>query len=158
MDYRAVKMQFRHSGKLCFEDPIGNRFRWGRFDSWNAGNTGIFLLHDLQQLRGLVGTFAEVALDLVEYSSDQVIFHSPPGGFLWGKTNSEGLITFALIKSPYWYRLLYDLREIVYMQWDEGAEQGEGEWIPAVQDFPLPAAGGRAIEIHADGRVKIRNA
>ncbi|WP_375583060.1 hypothetical protein [Cyclobacterium xiamenense] len=149
-------MQFINEGKLRFEDPNGTRFQWEKFDSAKGKKDGVFLIHDLQQLRGLVGPFSEVALDLVEYSPDKVVFHSPPAGFLWSETNSKGLITFALIKSAYWRRLLFDLREIVYMQWEGRAAQGE--WMRAAQVFPLPAAGHKAIEIHADGRVKIRNA
>lgn len=156
MDYRAAKNQFKKSGSLTFKDPKGAHFRWRKPESPPPGAKGVFLIHEIYQLKALVGAFSEVALDLVEFSPDTVIFHSPPKGFLVSETISEGLITFALIKSPYWHRLLFELTETVYME--RIPEVEIDTMIYSEQVFPLPEKGAKSIELHADGKVKILNA
>ncbi|MDN3689332.1 hypothetical protein [Cyclobacterium jeungdonense] len=141
---------------LSFKDPKGAHFQWGKFGSRQPAGKGVFLIHETYQLQAMVGPFSEVALDLVEFSPDTVIFHSPPKGFLGSEMISEGLITFALIKSPYWHRLLFELREVVYMEWIPEIETADR--ICSEQVFPLSENGAKSIELHADGKVKIRNA
>ncbi|WP_162417993.1 hypothetical protein [Cyclobacterium roseum] len=156
MDYRAAKNQFKETESLTFKYPKGKCFRWVKAGSWQPTGKGVFLIHETYQLQALVGSFSEVALDLVEFSPDTVMFHSPPKGFLGTEMISEGLITFALIKSPYWHRLLFELREIVYMEWIP--ELVTPDLIGSDQAFPLAEKGARSIELHADGKVKIHNA
>ncbi|NHE59359.1 hypothetical protein [Cyclobacterium plantarum] len=155
MDYRAVKSQFRQTGKITLEDSRGQVFEWLSPGRYPTGASGIFLIHELYQLQALVGSFSEVALDIVEFSPDKVIFHSPPANGPKDGMNSTGLIKFALIKSPFWHRLLFELRETVVLQWVENTEEAphSGE-----QPFPLQAKGSKAMELHADGKVKIINA
>lgn len=155
MDYRAVKSQFRQTGKITLKDSRGQVFEWFSPDGCPPGSTGVFLIHELYQLQGLVGSFSEVALDIVEFSPDKVIFHSPPAKGPVIGMNSTGLIKFALIKLPFWHRLLFELRETVVLQWVEntGEVPHSGE-----QPFPLQAKGSKAMELHADGKVKIINA
>jgi len=152
VDYRSVKAQFRQTGKITFQDSRGKVFEWLSAGSNTAGAGGIFLIHEVYQLQALVGNFSEVALDIVEYAPDKVIFHSPPVNGFGNGVNSPGLIKFALIKSPYWHRLLFELRKTVVLQWPEKPEQ---PGLIGEQPFPLQEYGSKAMELHADGKVKI---
>ncbi|SHN13333.1 hypothetical protein SAMN04488057_107180 [Cyclobacterium lianum] len=155
MDYRAVKSQFRQKGTITIKDSRGTTFQWFSPKDPNMPHTGVYLIHEVFQLQALAGSFSEVALDIVEYSADKVIFHSPPAPGINGRVNSGGLIKFALIKSPFWHRLLFELRDTVEMQWVE--KSGEIPFL-AQEAFPLHFSETETMELHADGRVKTRKA
>ena len=151
MDYRELRTQFNKKNKLGFKDQKGNCFEWMKTSQWKRGMEGFFLIHEIYQVQTLLGNFSEVALDIVEYSADEVVFLSPPSSWFLNERNSGGLIKFALINSPQWKQLLYHLKEIVFLKWVDDPETSA---IVMAEAFPLTRSS-RSMELHADGRVKI---
>lgn len=151
MDYRELRAQFSKTNKLSFQDQKGACFEWIKTSEWQPGMEGFFLIHEIYQLQSLLGNFSEVALDIVEYAADEVVFQSPPSSLFLNERNSGGLIKFALINSPQWKQLLHKIQELVFLKW---VDEPEPAGIPVAEAFPL-CRSSRKMELHADGRVKI---
>jgi len=151
VDYRELRAQFSKTNNLSFQDQKGACFGWIKSSQWKPGMEGLFLIHEIYQLQSLVGNFSEVALDIVEYAADEVVFLSPPSSLFLNERKSEGLIKFALINSPQWKQLLHHIQEMVFLKW---VDEPKPSTISGVADFPLNRKS-RMMELHADGRVKI---
>lgn len=145
------KDRFKREGSIAFHDGEGYNFRFLSIQSWKPEEGGILLLFDLYQLKGIVGNFSEVALDIIEFSPDKVVFHSPPVSWLTKEPVSKGLIKFALIKRPFWNRLLYQLGEVVVFQSAETAQDP----VHTKEVFSLNEGNVKEILLKADGGVKI---
>ena len=114
MDHKEISRQFTETGKISFEDTQGQGFDWVKVEQWRPEMDGLFLIHEIYQLKSLVGNFSEIALDIVEYAADETIFLSPQPSWNINKGKSGGLIKFALVGSPYWKQILQQIREIVF--------------------------------------------
>ncbi|EPR69029.1 hypothetical protein [Cyclobacterium qasimii] len=153
MDYKEVSRQFANTGQLSFQDKSGTSFELIKADLWKPEMEGVFLVHEIYQLKSLVGNFSDVALDIVEYAADQTIFLSPQPTWNLNKGKSGGLIKFALVSSAYWKQLLHQIREIVFLKWEDEVLPSA---IKGTQNFPFNRKS-RVMELHEDGRVKIIN-
>ena len=150
-DIKLSKDRFKKEGCITFRDGGGNTFQFLHLQGWKPDEGGVLLLYDLYQLKGIVGNFFEVALDIIEFSPDKVVFHSPPVSWLTNEPISKGLIKFALIKRPFWNRLLYQIGEIVVFQSVKTAL----EPVDTKEIFPLNEGNIKEIQLKADGGVKI---
>lgn len=150
-DNLPSKDRFKREGSISFHDGEGNNFQFLCLQSWKPNEGGILLLYDLYQLKGIVGNFSEVALDIIEFSPDKVVFHSPPVSWLTNEPISKGLIKFALIKRPFWNKLLYQLGEVVVFQSVKTAQDS----VHTKESFPLNEENVKEIQLKADGGVKI---
>jgi len=153
VDYKEVSSQFASTGKLSFQDTEGGSFVWIKTSLWKPEMDGVFLIHEIYQLKSLVGNFSDVALDIVEYAADETVFLSPQPSWNINKGKSGGLIKFALVSSPYWKQLLRQIREIVFLKWEDKVLPSA---IIGAQTFPFNRKS-RVMELHEDGRVKIIN-
>ena len=151
VNFKELSAQFSKTNKLSFKDPQGAGFEWIKSSQWKPGMEGLFLIHEIYQLQSLVGNFSEVALDIIEYAADEVVFLSPPSSWFLNGGKSEGLIKFALVSSPQWKQLLHQIREIVFLRWVDEADPNA---ILGETAFPFTRKP-RLMELHADGRVKI---
>ncbi|WP_339904126.1 hypothetical protein [uncultured Cyclobacterium sp.] len=153
MDNKEISKQFSGDGKISFEDPNGLSFEWIKVEQWTPEMEGCFLIHEIYQLKSLVGNFSEIALDIVEYAADETIFLSPQPSWNINKGKSGGLIKFALVGVPYWKQILQQIGEIVFLQWK--AEVGPST-IKGTQAFPFTRKS-KLMGLYEDGRVKIIN-
>jgi hypothetical protein len=151
VDYKELNAQFSKTNKLSFQDPKGACFEWIKSSEWKPEMEGFFLIHEIYQVQSLVGNFSEVALDIVEYAADEVVFLSPQSSWFLNGGKSEGLIKFALVSSPQWKQLLHQIREMVFLKW---VDEVQPPAILGAAAFPFTRKS-RLIELHADGRVKI---
>mgnify|MGYP003136021070 CR=1 FL=1 len=153
MDYKEISKRFASEGQISFEDANGVSFAWVKVDQWKPEMEGCFLIHEIYQLKSLVGNFSDIALDIVEYAADETIFISPQPAWNINKGKSGGLIKFALVGHPYWKKMLQQIREIVFLKWQEDVEPSA---ISGAEDFPFNQQS-RLMGLYEDGRVKIIN-
>lgn len=148
--YTAIGL-LKEKGILQVLDGAGNRFDLKELSVWPQGTAGVFLIHDLFQIRNLAGNFSEVALDIVSYSPDKVIFHSPVNPMLKNGPISNGIIKFVFVKEDFWNRLLFQFgRQLIFC-----AGKGERSDFRTEVRFPLFAGNIREIFLGAEGEVKI---
>ncbi|MEX0884657.1 MAG: hypothetical protein WDZ72_14405 [Cyclobacteriaceae bacterium] len=151
MDFKIIIETFRKEGKLTIRDGKGHVFQIQKFQNCPPGEEDILLIHEMFQLKGIVGDFSEVALDIVEFSPDKLIFHSPKMGRLFDAPKSNEFIKFALIKHPYWNKLLFRLGEVVFFR-----PMISSSWQVETQEvFPLLEGKIKEIQLNAQGGVKI---
>ena len=153
MDHKEISRQFTEAGKISFEDTQGQGFDWVKVEQWRPEMDGLFLIHEIYQLKSLVGNFSEIALDIVEYAADETIFLSPQPSWNINKGKSGGLIKFALVGSPYWKQILQQIREIVFLKWED---EKRSSVIKGGQAFPFTRKS-KLMGLYEDGRVKIIN-
>ena len=153
MDYKEISKEFAKSGQLNFQDTKGANFEWIKVTDWKPEMEGVFLVHEIYQLKSLVGNFSDVALDIVEFAADKTIFQSPQPAWNINKGKSGGLIKFALVSSPFWKQVLNQVREIVFLRWQNEVLPST---IKGLQAFPFNRES-KVMQLHEDGRVKIIN-
>ncbi|MEX2513688.1 MAG: hypothetical protein WD398_12355 [Cyclobacteriaceae bacterium] len=151
MDFNNIKEIFKNKGELTIHDGKDHVFQFIKLQHWHPAEEDILLIHEMFQLKGLVGNFSEVALDIIEFSPDKLIFHSPSMVKSINAPNSNGFIKFALIKHPFWNKLLFHLREVVVFRAMESSS-----WQVETQEiFPLLEGKIKEMQLNAEGGVKI---
>ncbi|MFC4872385.1 hypothetical protein [Negadavirga shengliensis] len=151
MDLNSAIKVLKEKGSLHAQDSTGNCFDLVELTAWNQKSEGVFLIHDLFQIRNFAGKFSEVALDIVAYSPDKVIFHTPANPYLENGPNFNGIVKFALIKEGFWNKLLYQFsRQLVF-----SPEKGGPSDFRSEVRFPLFAENVKELFLGAEGEVKI---
>lgn len=153
MEVNHLVSTLKEKGSISFKASSGEVIRWDLVSSVNGSYEadGVFLIHELYQLRGIAKPFSEVSLDIVEWSEDPVIFHTDAGPLLLGEPFSGRIIKFALIKDPYWKNLLKRIGGTVYSTYRTDLD---GDFIIR-EPFPLCKGNVKEIYLSAEGQVKM---
>jgi hypothetical protein len=136
----------KKQGRVCLQEKSGFRFELIDPGHWNAGQDdeeGIFLLFEIFQIRGIAEQFSEISLDIVEFTTKPVIFHSPANRHLKSGPVSEGNVRFWLIREGIWNSLLFSYgRPLIFQRTDKEADYAVGEnFILATREMFLGPEG-----------------
>lgn len=130
----------------------GLPMKWSLLHSFKEnGEEGVFLLYDLYQLRSIVPPFSDISLDIIDWAEEPIIFHSPVSPLLQNGPISKGIIKFALIKEPFWNKMLYACGQILVSQEVKDRHKG----LILEQAFPLQGKRVKEMYLSAEGQVKI---
>ena len=97
MDIKAIIQLLRDKGRVSLRDQQGQTIELIEQEKWDGGIdqvNGVFLLFDLFQIRSIAMPFSDVSLDIVDYNSKPVIYHSPANRNLSGAPVTDGQVKF----------------------------------------------------------------
>lgn len=144
----------KEQGRIFLEEGHGKTIELvvqDRWDSQRDSPEGIFLIHEIFQLKGLTLPFSEVSLDVVDLSTTPVIFHSPVNERLVIGPIIDQKVKFVVLKEGFWNKLLFNLgRPLIYQP---GLQKGGG--IKTAEKFPLETGGIKEMYLGPEGQVKI---
>lgn len=145
--------KLKENGSVFLQAGKGVPMKWTWLSSYADGEVkeGICLLFDLYQLRSIAPSFSDVSLDIIDWAEEPVIFHTPVSPLLRSGPISKGIIRFALIKEPFWNKMLFATGQIlVYQQVSEVSDA-----LILEEPFPLQGKNVKEMYLSADGQVKI---
>ena len=142
----------KENGSVFLQAAKGLPLKWTLLRSYNGiGGEGIFLLYDLYQLRSIAPPFSDISLDIIDWAEEPVIFHTPVSPLLQNGPISKGIIKFALIKEPFWNKMLSACGQILISQEVKDRHKG----LILEQAFPLQGKRVKEMYLSAEGQVKI---
>lgn len=116
-------------------------------------SAGVYLLHEIYQLRTITLPFGEVALDIIAFNERPVVYSTYPSKMLEHAKNSDALIKFAFIKEQFWKDFLFNAGQIVLCQ---KTKTGAPQFITN-RPFPWTTPKATEMFLGPDGEVKIWN-
>jgi hypothetical protein len=144
--------QLKENGSVFLQADKGLPMKWTMLSSYtDRGEDGVCLLYDLYQLRSIAPPFSDISLDIVDWAEEPVIFHTPVSHQLQHGPVSNGIIKFALVKAPFWNKLLQACGHILVSQ--EVNELRDG--LVLKESFPLQGRKVKEMYLSAEGQVKI---
>lgn len=152
MDTKAIIQLLRDKGRVALKDGQGHAFELIAHEKWNDGQDGIFLLYDLFQIRSIAIPFSDVSLDIVEFTTKPIIYHTPVSTNLADAPIVDGQIRFAMIKEGNWNRLLFNIGKLViyHTKTDDGPVD-----FDMADKFPLIGKEVKEMFLGPEGEVKI---
>jgi hypothetical protein len=157
VDTKAIIQLLRDKGRVALKDGQGHAFELIAHEKWNARNDGldsIFLLYDLFQIRSIAIPFSDVSLDIVEFTTKPIIYHTPVSTSLADAPIVDGQIRFAMIKEGNWNRLLFNFSKLVIYQNKTDDDPLDFE---VADKFPLIGKEVKEMFLGPEGEVKILN-
>ena len=156
LDIKTIVQTLKAEGRIALSESQGNSFELVVPESWDPVNDddGIFLLFELFQIRTVAAPFSEVSLDIVEFSTKPVIYHSPANVNLQNVPLVNGRIKFSMIREEGWKQLLFSFgRPLIYKKKDKN------EISSVIVDikFPLLTVCVKEMFLGPEGEVKILN-
>lgn len=145
--------KFKENGSVFLEAGRGVPMKWTTLTSFSDVEVkeGVCLLFDLYQLRSIAPAFSDVSLDIIEWTEEPIIFHTPASPTLNSGPISKGIIKFALIKEPFWNKVLFACGQILVCQDVKEAVDA----LILEEPFPLQQKNVKEMYLSADGQVKI---
>nr|WP_246535299.1 MULTISPECIES: hypothetical protein [Litoribacter] len=132
------------------QEKSGMRFELISPEKWEKGKDdkeGIFLLFDLFQIRTITEQFSEISLDIVEFTTKPVVFHSPVNKVLQSGPMVDGNVKFLMIKEGVWNKVLFAIgRPVVFQKAGREAE------VIVDDNFIMPS---KEMFLGPEGDVKI---
>ena len=153
LEAKSLINKIKEKGSVFLQAGKGVPMKWTILSSYVKGENqeGICLLFDLYQLRTIAPAFSDVSLDIIDWSEEPIIFHTPASPMLKGGPVSNGIVKFALIKEPFWNKMLFTGGQIiVYEEVDQ-----EQNSLVLEEAFPLQQKNVKEMYLSADGQVKI---
>ncbi|WP_228527867.1 hypothetical protein [Pararhodonellum marinum] len=157
VESKEVVKKLRDSGRVTIKEGHGKVITLLAASVWNPNNDqaeGIFLLFDLFQIRTLAEPFSEVSLDIVEFATKPTIYHSPVNRIWTQGPIQDGMLRFALIRQPFWKKLLFNFGQPLIVQYEEDKIAD----FETQEYFPLLSAGTKEMILSPEGDVKILKA
>lgn len=153
LEVKNLINKLKENGSVFLRAGRGVPMKWTTLSSFDGGEVkeGICLLFDLYQLRTIAPAFSDVSLDIIDWSEESVIFHTPVSPILKSGPISKGIIKFALIKEPFWNKMLFASGQILVCQ---ELDQENDAWV-LDEPFPLQEKNVKEMYLSADGQVKI---
>lgn len=155
VDIKAIIQLLRDKGCVSLKDNQGKVIELIPHDNWesHAGRgDGIFLLFDLFQIRSIAMPFSDVSLDIVEFNTKPVIYHTPANQNLAHAPTLNGQIKFALIRDGNWNKLLFTYGKLLICQTITDDRKADFE---VLDKFPLLGQGVKEMFLGPEGEVKI---
>ncbi len=155
MDIKAIIQLLRDKGRVSLRDQQGQTIELIEQEKWDGGidqANGVFLLFDLFQIRSIAMPFSDVSLDIVDYNSKPVIYHSPANRNLSGAPVTDGKVKFAMIREGNWNKLLFNYGKLLI--WQMAKEDKEADF-EKIDKFPLLEAGVKEMFLGPEGEVKM---
>jgi hypothetical protein len=153
VSYNLIAKEIKEKGRVVLKDANNISMLWVLPNYWDAntdGGDGVFLLHEIFQIRSIAEQFSEVALDIVEFSQKPVVFHTPVNKILSKGPIQNGLIKFFMIKNPEWKKLLFSIAQPVIIK----SVQAEANFSVS-ELMPIFSPHVKEMFLTADGEVKI---
>nr|MBI1230826.1 hypothetical protein [Cytophagales bacterium] len=152
LESRTWINELKEKGSGFLQAGAGEPMKWTLLSTYrDQGDSGVCLLYDLYQLRTIAPPFSDVSLDIVDWTEEPVIFHTPVSPLLVHGPISKGIIKFVLVKEAFWNRMLYSIGQILVTE--SGNEGQNGLQID--QNFPYQGKNVKEIYLTAEGHVKI---
>ncbi|WP_157972067.1 hypothetical protein [Pleomorphovibrio marinus] len=155
MENKKWGQYLRKSKTLLVEDGGGQGLEMRLFSNQELHpvGEGIYLLHEIYQLRSIALPFEEVALDIIEWTERPVVYSSYPSKMLEDAKNPDALIKFAFIKEQFWKDFLFSAGQIVLCQ----KKINTTPQFKTDQLFPWTTSKATEMFLGPDGEVKIWN-
>lgn len=155
MDIKAIIQLLRDKGRVSLKDNQGQTIELIEQEKWDKHSDredSIFLLFDLFQIRSIAMPFSDVSLDIVEFNTKPLIYHTPANRNLADAPMVDGKIKFAMIRDGNWNKLLFTYGKILICHRVSGDRKADFE----VHDkFPLVGQGIVEMFLGPEGEVKI---
>lgn len=156
LDIKSIVQILKKEGRILLTEGQGNSLELVVPESWDVllDKNGVFLLFELFQIRSIAVPFSEVSLDIVEFTSKPVIYHSPVNENLQNAPVVDGKIKFAMIREDSWKQLLYNFgRPLIYKKTNKTGVAP----IETKIKFPLLTSDVKEMFLGPEGEVKILN-
>ncbi|WP_158860220.1 hypothetical protein [Lunatibacter salilacus] len=153
LEIKTLIKKVKENGSVFLQAGRGLPMKWTKLSSFTdrEAKEGVCLLFDLYQLRSIAPAFSDISLDIIDWAEEPIIFHTPVSPMLKSGPISKGIIKFALIKEPFWNKMLFASGQILVCQ-----EVNEGiETLILEEPFPLQQKNVKEMYLSADGQVKI---
>lgn len=155
MDIKAIIQLLRDKGRVSLKDKQGQTIELIAHEKWDSSKDrgdGIFLLFDLFQIRSIAMPFSDVSLDIVEFTTKPLIYHTPANKNLADAPMANNQIKFVMIRDGNWNKLLFNYGKLLICQTvtaDRGAD------FEVLDKFPLLGQGVIEMFLGPEGEVKI---
>jgi len=157
VDIKAIIQILRDQGRAVLKDRGGHVFELitpEKRTEVNEETEGIFLLFDLFQIRSIAVRFSDVSLDVVDFSTKPVIYHTLANPHLTSAPIKDGQIRFGMVKEGNWNKLLFNFgKPLIY----RAAPDGKSVDFDNVDKFPLVEGEVKQMFLGPEGEVKILN-
>ncbi|HSI77885.1 MAG TPA: hypothetical protein VK957_18445 [Lunatimonas sp.] len=153
LEIKTLINKVKENGSVFLQAGGGLPMKWTKLSSFTDSEVreGVCLLFDLYQLRSIAPSFSDISLDIIDWAEEPIIFHTPVSPLLKSGPISKGIIKFALIKEPFWNKMLFASGQILVSQ-----EVNEGiDTLILEEPFPLQQKNVKEMFLSADGQVKI---
>ena len=157
MDIKSIIQILRDQGRVALKDGQGQVFNLISQECWDAQNDqrdGIFLLFDLFQIRSIAVPFSDVSLDIVDFTTKPVIYHTLANPHLTVAPIRDGQVRFAMIKDGNWNKLLFNFGKLLVYQAVIDDRQVD---FDTADKFPLVGKEVKEMFLGPEGEVKILN-
>jgi hypothetical protein len=154
LDQQAIVKTFREKGQVTIREGNGKNLTLLKTENWKPemGYDWTFLLFDTFQIRTVCEPFAEVSLDIVDFSSKPTIYHSPVSRVIRSAPIQDGNIRFSLIREPNWNKLLFQISQPVLAKIDHVKNEADAQ---TELYFPLLGPSTKEMFLGPEGDVKI---
>ncbi|WP_143960731.1 hypothetical protein [Litoribacter populi] len=119
MDIKKITDTIKSKGRVSIQEKSGMKFDLITQESWDSktdDSQGVYLLFDLFQIRSLTEQFSEISLDIVEFTTKPVIFHSPVNRVVINGPLVSGKVKFWMIREGVWSKVLFAIGKPVIFQ------------------------------------------
>lgn len=157
MDIKSIIQLIRDQGRVALKDGQGQVFELISQECWDSESdptNGIFLLFDLFQIRSIAVPFSDVSLDVVDFTTKPVIYHTLANPHLSEAPITDGQVRFAMIKDGNWNKLLFNYGKLVIYQ---AVTDGRSVNFGTADKFPLVGRDVKEMFLGPEGEVKILN-
>jgi hypothetical protein len=157
VEIKEVVNKIKEKGRVRIREGNGSVLELIDTKHWNPSTDdyeGIFLFFDLFQIRNVADQFSEVSLDIVEFATKPTIYHTPVNRLLKAGPIEHGNVRFALIRKPFWNKLLFAYSQPLILQYSKIQEFD----FETSEFFPLLSAGTKELYLGAEGDIKILKA
>lgn len=157
MDIKPITQLLKELGRVALRDGQGHAFELISQERWNAQSDQMestFLLFDLFQIRSIAVPFSDVSLDIVDFTTKPLIYHTLANPNLIDAPIMNGQVRFAMIKEGDWNKLLFNFGKPVIYQPITDERRVD---IDIADKFPLVGRGVKQMFVGPEGEVKILN-
>jgi hypothetical protein len=154
VEAKEVANKIKENGRARIKEGNGSILELIDINHWNPEKDdyeGIFLFHDLFQIRTVAEQFSEVSLDIVEFATKPTIYHTPVNRILKQGPMEHGCVRFSLIRKDFWNKLLFAHSRPLILQYSKIQEYD----FETKEFFPLLSAGTKELYLSSEGDVKI---
>lgn len=155
MDIKAIIQLLRDKGRVSLKDNQGQTIELIAHEKWDSRSDvgdSVFLLFDLFQIRSIAMPFSDVSLDIVEFNTKPVVYHTPANRNLTDAPLVNGQIKFAMIREGNWNKLLFTFGKLLICQMVTDNRKADFE---VTDKFPLLGHGVIEMFLGPEGEVKI---
>ena len=157
VDIKAIIQLLRDQGRVVLKDRAGHVFELINSEQWadvDGRTDGIYLLFDLFQIRSIAVPFSDISLDVVDFSTKPVIYHTLANPHLLSAPIKDGQVRFAMIKEGSWNKLLFNFgKSLIY----QAVADGRSLDFDTVDKFPIVDGEVKQMFLGPEGEVKILN-